>query len=109
MSQNCVGARGRAGRSASGSWLREWRPGVVAGLGGQHMELGRPNWIHPWPGVAASGIEEGRLLGPVERVRQGPVGNGRIPFHRISEIVEIAVAKGGGRNLRVGYPIPSQH
>src|SRR5229473_5855026 len=55
-----------AGRLAlSGSGLRERGPGVVARLGRYHVEFGGAHRVHPWPSVAAPGVEKGRLLGQV--------------------------------------------
>ena len=51
--------------------------------------------------------------GQVERVRQRVVGDGRIPFHRVGDVVEIAVAKRGGGYPGIGriglHAIPPQH
>ena len=102
-----------AGAALGASGLRERRPGVVARLGRQRVELRRSHRVHPWPSVAAAGVEEGRLVGQVERVRERVVGDGRIPFHRVGDVVEVAVAKRGGGHPGVGrvglHRIPAQH
>src|SRR3954465_1065032 len=106
-------ARRRRNRGWRSSGLRERRPGVVARLGRQRVNLGRSHRVHPWPGVAAPGVEEGRLLGKVERVWQRVVGKGRVPYHRVGDVVEVAVAKRGGGYLRIdpvgSLIIPTQH
>ena len=99
--------------STVSSRLRERRPGVVARLGRQCVELRRSGRVDPRPGVAAPGIEEGRLPGQIERTRQRVGGVGRGPRHYLGKIVEVAVAERSLRDVgvsRIGTqtnPIPT--
>ena len=71
--------------------LRERRPGVVARLGWERVELRRSGGIHPWPSVPAPGGKERRLLSQVKRIGQHVITIIRIPAYRIVEEVVVAM------------------
>jgi hypothetical protein len=91
-------------RRLRSSWLRcrtspEWsrlgkrRPRVITDLRRQRVELAWLRRVNPWPSIATPSIKERGLLGKVERLWQCVIGDGRIPFHRLGNVVEVTVAK----------------